>query len=155
MCNIAVAYTTLLYPCFSDTPLTFLPIFGWKACLDSQIGWLNPVRFIAYAIAHIKSCSYDYMFSIFWSDLHSECICYLVVYPCIISDTLLTLWPIFLGKACLDTRIRWVVKIWIQPSDSHLYQLLHGGIWFVAFGNHICSRTYVIGLVYLHVFHFL
>ena len=83
-------------------------------------------------------------------------------YPCVL-DTPLTYLTILLGKASLDTRIgwlnpefyEWVVKIWIQLFDSHLHQLLHGAICFVAFGNRIRSCTYGIMLVRLHVFHFL
>ena len=36
------AYATLQYPCVSDSPLTFLPIFHGTAYPDTQIGQLNP-----------------------------------------------------------------------------------------------------------------
>ena len=42
-----------------------------------------------------------------------------------------------------------IVKIWIQSSDSHLHQSLHGAIQFFAFCNGIHSRTYGITLVRL------
>ena len=52
----------LRYPCVSDTPLTFLPIFLGKACLDARIGYLNPefydlvVKFwIQLSVCHIHS----------------------------------------------------------------------------------------------------
>ena len=36
------AYATLQYPCVLDIPLTFLPVFIGKACLDTQIRCLHP-----------------------------------------------------------------------------------------------------------------
>ena len=48
-----------------------------------------------------------------------------------------------------------VIKFRIHPSNSYLLELLHGAIHFVAFADHICSCTYGITLIHLHVFHFL
>jgi len=71
----ANAYAILRYHVFQTLP-SCLPIFLRKACLDTQIGRLNPEfdnlvvkfgHFVAYAVTHrsIESHLYIYMFSIF------------------------------------------------------------------------------------------
>ena len=108
---------------------SFLTYFSWEN-LSGHSNWMAESRillpghkildsaicFVAYAVAHIQSCSHVYMFSIVLSDsltlygisvLSQDSTYATLQYPYIL-DTHLTFWPIFLGKACLDTEIGWL-----------------------------------------------
>jgi len=113
------------YPCVLGIPLTFLPIFLGKACLNTQIRWLNPefndrmVKFWIQAFfCRIRSRIYWYRFAYLDSiyAVWDIVVAYVTLWYPFVSDTPLTLWPIFLGKACLDT---WIGQLNPECYDKH------------------------------------
>ena len=120
--------------CFRH-PFYILTYFSW----ESLPGYWNQtiktrilpcghktIHFVPHEVAHIESRLYVYMFSIFIfyqiRIAHTESWLKIEIpymYPCV-SDTPLTFWPIFLGKACQDTRIRWLNAESYDPDCKNM-----------------------------------
>ena len=132
------------YPCVSDTPLTFLPIFLGKVCLNTQIRQLNST------IQSIDSRSYFYMFCIFlriyiphMESLLTTEIPYATLWQhmwhCSIH-LFLTLWLIFFGKTFLDTRIGRLNPECYNPGGKNLDSIIRFAFtpiatWSGSFGH--------------------